>query len=257
MRLTFVTYNILDGGRGREQAIGEILAAQNADVILLQEVMDGRLVDALAAHLKMESYVARSNSARHVALLTKLPIRSANSFCPRILRHGLLEATLTVQAGQTLRVWGVHLSAPAYTFLVELYRLRELRAIFERIGAPRAEPAILAGDFNSIAPGDRVELKGVPWHVKASVALQGGLLARQVIGKVKRQGWMDAFRALNPQADGFTLPANPPQVRLDYIFVNPNMQSALRACEVVREPSVVRRASDHLPVRMQVHAGNE
>ncbi|HZQ08126.1 MAG TPA: endonuclease/exonuclease/phosphatase family protein [Anaerolineae bacterium] len=252
MRLRFLTYNILDGGTGREALLDEIIAAQNADVILLQEVIEPQFVVNLAAQLQTEYYIAESNSPRQLALLTRLPLRAASSFHPNALRHGVLEATLEYMPEQTLTLFGVHLSAPAYTLLVELYRLRELSLILKHIEAQHAARYIIAGDFNSIAPGDMVDLSGVPWTVRASVILQGGLIARQVIGRLRAKGYVDCFRALHHNERGFTLPPNPPRVRLDYFFVNNILRAHLCACEVISSPEGVKRASDHLPVMMEL-----
>ena len=252
MHLRFLTYNILDGGKGREALLFEIIAAQKADVILLQEVIEPQFVVNLAAQLQTEYFIAESNSARHLAVLTRVPLRGVASFHPRALRHGVLEATLEYAPGETLTIFGVHLSAPAYTLLVELYRLRELDLILQYIAACKVERCILAGDFNSIAPGDNVDLRGVPWSVKASVMLQGGLIARQVIGRLRSKGFLDCFRAVHETEHGFTLPPNPPRVRLDYFFVNNALRPKLCACQVIYSPMGVKQASDHLPVMMEL-----
>ncbi len=252
MRLRFLTYNILDGGKGREALLFEIIAAQKADVILLQEVIEAQFVVNVAAQLQTEYYIAESNSPRHLAVLTRVPLHGTSSFHPRALRHGFLEATLEYAPGEILTLFGVHLSAPAYTLLVELYRLRELKLILNYIEARKAERCILAGDFNSIAPGDKVDLRGVPWSVKASVILQGGLLARQVIGRLRAKGFLDCFRTVHETEPGFTLPTAPPRVRLDYFFVSRALRPNLRACEVIANSVSVKAASDHLPVMMEL-----
>lgn len=252
MRLVLLTYNILDGGRGRETQLTEIITAQDADVILLQEVMDEQFIRELAARLQTEYYIAESNSPRHSAFLSRLSIRDAFSFHPRVLRHGMLHATLEYAAGQTLDIFGIHLAAPAYTFLVEMYRVRELNLILPKIADTRADKIILAGDFNSIAPGDAMNLNGVAWHVRASIILQGGLVARQVIGHLRGRKWNDCYRVLHPHKNGFTLPPDPPRVRLDYFFVNNALYPNLYACDVVTAPDAVKFASDHLPVRMEL-----
>lgn len=250
--MTFLTYNILDGGHGREGALCEIIAAQDADIVLLQEVMDTKPVSALAERCGYEFFVAESNSQRTLALLSRLPIRKATSFHPPILRHTCLHAALEVAFNRTVTLFGIHLAAPAYTFPVEVYRLFEWRAIHRQIAESDAEMCVLAGDFNSFAPGDKVDLDGLPWKVRASVILQGGLSARQVIGSIRRAGFVDCFREMHPSGNGFTLPPEMPRVRLDYFFVNQVLCPRLRACEVVVEPGTVKGASDHLPVRMEL-----
>lgn len=249
--MRFITYNILEGGKGRESQILEILAAQNADAILLQEVTEREFVEQLAAGLQADYYIAESNSSRHLALLTRSGLREASSFHPPIMRHGMLEATLEAARGVPVTLIGIHLAAPAYTMAVELYRLRELNLILKHTAASVSSKTILAGDFNSIAPGDAVDLSGLPWHIRASVILQGGLFARQVIGRVHANAFVDCYRTLHPNEDGFTLPTDPPRVRLDYFFVNEGLRLALRACEVIANP-MTAHISDHLPLRLEL-----
>jgi exonuclease III len=250
--ILFLTYNILDGGRGREKELEDIIAAQNADVVLLQEVMDVEFITRLAARLKTECYVAGSNSGARLALLSRLPIIRAASFHPAVLRHTCVEAVVGYAPDKTLKVVGVHLAAPAFTLPIEIYRLRELNVILKRIRESVAERVVVAGDFNSIAPGDRLELAGLPVRVRLAVFLQGGYLARQVIGKMRSQGFTDVFRNLNPQERGYTFPASQPDARFDYFFVNDALRQNLRACYVVVNPPNVQAASDHLPVALEM-----
>lgn len=250
--LRFLTYNILDGGRGREQELFQIIAAQNADVILLQEVAEREFVEGLAGQLGLGFFIAESNSWLTIALLTRLPIVSASDYHPRILRHTCLQATLERAPGQTLSVFGVHLGAPAYTLPIELYRLRELNLILNHIRQADVAQVILGGDFNSIAPGDHPDFSGLPLRLRLSIFLQGGYLARQVIGTLRARGFMDAFRALNPNENGFTLPASRPNTRLDYFFVNAALRPHLEKCAAVVTPLGVKTASDHLPVLMEL-----
>ena len=252
MALTFLTYNILDGGRGREQELFEIIAAQNADVILLQEAVEKEFVVELAARLNANYFIAESNSWRTIALLTRLPIQNASSFQPRILRHTCLQATLEYAPQKTLAIFGIHLCAPAYTLLVEMYRLRELNLILKHIAATRAEKVILAGDCNAIAPGDKPDFSHLPFSLRLSIFLQGGYVARQAIAKIRAHGFTDVFRAAHPNENGYTLPASQPNTRLDYFFVNDALRQTVRACDVVITPLGVSRASDHLPVRMEI-----
>ncbi len=250
--MTFLTFNILDGGRGREKELFEIIAAQNADVILLQEVAEKDFVVELAARLNANYFIAESNSWRTIALLSPLPIRDASSFHPRILRHTCLQATLEYAPQKTFSVFGIHLCAPAYTILVEMYRLRELNLILKRVAQSGAEKIIVAGDCNAIAPGDRPDFSHLPLSLRLSIFLHGGYIARQAIAKIRAHGLTDVFRALHPNVNGYTLPATQPNTRLDYFFVNDALRQNLRACDVVVSPSSVHRASDHLPVRMEL-----
>lgn len=250
--LRFLSYNILDGGRGREQELFEIIAAQNADVVILQEVAEHAFVTQLAARLNAKYFIAATNSERTLALLTRLSICEASDFHPRVLRHTCLQAVLEYAPNETLTVFGVHLAAPSYTLLVELYRLRELGAIFRCIATVPAEKIIVAGDFNSIAPGDRPDFSGLPFSLRLSIFIRGGYVARQVIRRMRARGFTDVYRALHPNGNGFTLPASQPSTRLDYFFVNHALSQNIRACDVVSTPDAVKHASDHLPVYMEL-----
>ncbi len=252
MRVIFLTYNILDGGRGREQDLFETIAAQNAGVVLLQEVVEKNFVVELAARLNANYFIAESNSWRTIALLSRLPIQNATSFHPRVLRHTCLQATLEYAPNQTLNIFGIHLAAPAFTLPVELYRSRELNLILDHIRQGNAKKIVVAGDFNSIAPGDKPDFKHLPFALRLSIFLQGGYMARQVIGKMRACGFTDIYRARHPNENGYTLPASQPNTRLDYFFVNDALRHNVRACDVVTTPDAVKRASDHLPVRMEL-----
>lgn len=252
MPLRVLTYNILDGGRGREQELFEIIARQDADVVVLQEVAERTFVTQLAARLGASVYIAESNSGRTLALLSRLTICETSDFHPRVLRHTCLKAVLEYAPGETLTVYGIHLAAPAYTLLVELYRLRELSAIFRHVATRAADKLIFAGDFNSIAPGDSPDFSDLPFSLRLSIFLQGGYMARQVIGRMRARDFTDVYRALHPNGKGYTLPAPQPNTRLDYFFVNKALMQNVRACDVVSTPDAVKHASDHLPVVMEL-----
>jgi exonuclease III len=250
--MTFLTYNILDGGRGREQALQEIILAQHADVILLQEVAEPPFVTELAQRGGYAHYIAESNSWRTIALLTRLQIRSMQTFRPRNLRHTCLHAELTDANGNPLSIYGIHLCAPAFTLPLEVYRLWELNSILKFVNQTATDRIIIAGDLNSIAPGDKPDFSNLPFPLRLSILLHGGYIARQVVEYLRMRGYTDAFRSINPTANGYTLPAQQPNTRLDYVFLNDRLKSALRVCNVVTQPSQVNQASDHLPVWMEL-----
>lgn len=248
MRLRLVTYNILDGGAGREEWIARILQEQRADLIVLQEVTDEAFAQQLATRFEMNAFVARGSSGRHPALLSRFSIRKANSFQPSPLRHPLLEATVEYAPGETVTIFGAHLAASAFDLRVEWWRTREVRKILERVAQLKPVRAILAGDMNALAPGDPVAMQTLSGGMRWSIRLHGGLVWRRTIAMLTAAGWADCFRRLHPTEQGYTLPASAPFTRLDYIFVNGALEKSLRECRVVTSPEIVRRASDHLPV---------
>ena len=77
MRLRVVSYNVKDGGLGREALILQVLKDARADVIVMQEVYGLASVQQWAEALGMEVDFGRGNTSRHLAILSKLPIVSS------------------------------------------------------------------------------------------------------------------------------------------------------------------------------------
>jgi len=155
--IRLLTYNIKSGGHGREALILDILRQSQADIIVLQEVFDDTPLPAFAQTLDMNYYIAASNVKWHVALLSRFPISSALSHRQPPIFRGLLEATLAV-GQQQLQVFGVHLYANL-AIGAELRRYRELTPILKHLAPYTARPCLIAGDFNAVAPGDRVVIE--------------------------------------------------------------------------------------------------
>jgi exonuclease III len=88
----------------------------------------------------------------------------------------------------------------------------------------------------------------MPWPLRLMIGVQGGRIYRFAIPEVLHAGFADCFRELNPTDAGHTLPTSAPNARLDYIFASPPLLPYLRNCTVVREPALIRDASDHFPL---------
>ena len=75
-------------------------------------------------------------------------------------------------------------------------------------------------------------------------------VARGTIRLLRKADYVDCFRRLNRETEGFTCPASVPAGRIDYIFASPDLAPRLTSCRVVTETDGVRgeQASDHLPV---------
>lgn len=248
MILRLMTYNILDGGVEREDAIIEVIRAVEPDVVVLQEVMQTVVLERIAVTLNMEHRLAWGpEQGRKVGLLSRLPVLMARSGRPRGAWRRWLEVSVQLSNGQMITIYGVHL-IPFHTWFFELWRGREVSGLLQHIRQVAPGPHLLAGDFNAIAPGDRARLDGAPLWVRAQLWFQMGRVLRRALKPLLEAGYVDCFRALHPQDEGFTLPPSDPAVRLDYVFVDPALSAHLRACRVVTEPEAVKVASDHLPV---------
>src|SRR6266581_1219132 len=169
-------------------------------------------------------------------------------------------------------------------------RQREVRELLRIMSARQGTPHLVMGDFNALAPGDLfkasallgylVELdqryrqnpttavvEGHPYlnFVVPSllrIFTRSKLLCRLfdtaasvyaprgTIGLLQRAGYVDCFRKMNSEAEGFTCPAAALAGRIDFIFASPELAQSLLTCYIPTEGEGVRgeEASDHLPV---------
>lgn len=248
MSFRLMTYNILDGGENRETYILEVIQAAKPDVVILQEVFTADFLQFLSHSLGMNYYLGAGNRDRKVALLSKLPVLGFQSHHPRFpIWRNFIEAEIEYEPNQTARVIGVHPIANLGV-VFEVWRLWEARYVVRHARTFPEMPCLIAGDFNAIAPGEKVRTGNMPSWLKWLIYLQGNRVYHFSIQVFLSAGFTDCFRALNPAENGFTLPPPDPNSRLDYIFVNAKMKTYLKNCWVVREPTSVDLASDHYPV---------
>jgi exodeoxyribonuclease-3 len=120
-----------------------------------------------------------------------------------------------------------------------------------RIGDRREGLHVLAGDFNTLAPGASLDMRLLPIRLRPFVWLSGGRIKWRTIQTVLDAGYTDAFRLRHPGEAGFTVPAGDPHVRLDYAFVPVAYNDRVVKCDLVRHPDA-GQASDHLPVLLDL-----
>jgi exodeoxyribonuclease-3 len=127
----------------------------------------------------------------------------------------------------------------------------ELRSMLASIRRHQHGFHALVGDFNTVTPGELLDIGALPQKVRATVWLSGGAIRWRTIQVVKDAGYVDIFRTLHPADPGLTLPAGAPQVRLDYMFVPAAYADRVPACTVVRAPEA-QQASDHYPLLAEI-----
>ena len=249
VKMRLLTYNILDGGHKREAKIVEVIKAVAPDVVVVQEGLEAAPFRRIAAALEMTPCLAetRHRLSLRVGLLSRLPVLDFRTLHLWPVWPGCVQATVQLANGYSLTVYGLHLAA-YYPWFLEWWRTYQIRALLRHIKQTTPGQHLLAGDFNTIAPGDQASLAEAPLWVKAQTWFQLGHMPRWALKPLLRAGYVDCFRKLHPQEDGFTLPSPHPQVRLDYVFAAPPLDTALSACRVIRLPREVVLASDHLPV---------
>ena len=239
--LRLLTYNIRRGGVGRADAIAQVVNACRPDIVLLQEATDPRTVERIAAAADMAD--VRAFARQSLAFVSRRPVASCEWIRPRVSRHAFIDV---VPAGEAVRIFGVHLSA-VHAAWTERRRVMELRALLRSIERHQHGFHVLAGDFNTLAPGEVLDATLLPFRLSSLVWLSGGRIRWRTIQTVIDAGYVDVFRRLHPADAGATLPTPTPHVRLDYVFAPRAYADRVVSCEVVRHPAAAA-ASDHFPV---------
>lgn len=244
--LRVATYNLELGGRNRETAIGAVCAALDADILALTEADDREVVARLAATLGMYYVWERGSGERHIATLSRYPILETHIYNRPPLTQAVLESRINTPDGP-LTCFNVHF-LPFLLFPFELRRWQAAGELLRLIATRRPGPHLLLGDFNAIAPGDRVLQSRNPARMRRMMMLQLRFIFRLSIPRLLRAGYTDCFRTLHPQEDGFTWWTINPTTRYDYIFADRILAARLRSCRVVEDTSMIREASDHFPL---------
>ncbi len=187
--LKIFSYNIHKGFNFTQRfvlaGIREIIRAENADVVFLQEVLGdhrrhGRtlqswkgsqfefLADEIWPHFAYGKNAVYTQGHHGNAILSRLPILSSENIDisnHRLERRGILHACIEYE-GQPLHLLNVHLD------LTDRGRARQFQRIRERIQQhiPQNEALILAGDFNDWREkatrffADEADLQEVFWE---------------------------------------------------------------------------------------------
>lgn len=247
MTLRLLTYNIKRGGAGREDALAVVIRACTPDIVVLQEATRPEVVARLAAATGLPVHGARARES--LAFMSRQPVAHYEWHRPRMSRHAFLEV---VPEGDRVRVFGVHLSA-VHAAWTERRRVIELRALLKGIARHQEGFHVLTGDFNTLAPGEILDIRKLPHRLRALVWLSGGRIRWQTVRVILDANYTDMFRTLHPDDPGWTFPTWDPHIRLDYVFVPSTSASRARSCQVVQHPQS-KAASDHLPLLAEFEA---
>lgn len=243
MTLKLLSYNIRFGGRGREQALAETIVAASPDLVVFQEATDPVVIERIAAATKYPFWAARRNHS--IGFLSREKVEYHEWHYPAEARHSFLEI---LPAGGKTRIFGLHLSA-RFSKWDERRRMREIRSLLEGIKRHQNGFHVLVGDFNTVAPGEVLELHRLPTWLRALIWISGRKVQRETIQLMLDAGYGDGFRTLNPDDKGYTFPTWDPHVRLDYVFIPRTFTNRLAKVEVITEPKErIRAASDHCPL---------
>jgi exodeoxyribonuclease-3 len=253
--LRLLTYNIREGGVGREGAIAEVIKAADPDVVALQEARNPAVVERIA---KLAGFkFSGSRVAHSTGFLSNIPVLNHAWRHPPRTRHAVLEVAL---GDGFPRLFVLHLRA-WFSKWSERQRARELRGLLDGIKQQleRENRAfafhLLAGDFNALAPGEHFDPSPMPRWIRGMIWLSGREMARSTIELMQAEGYVDAWRAVHADQKnepGHTFPVWNPHVRLDYVFTPTEFASRFTGCQVRTVPSEVRTASDHFPLLVDI-----
>ena len=228
---------------GREQPLAETIIAAAPDLVVFQEATRPEVIERLAEITKFPFWAARRNHS--IGYLSQQEVEYHEWHYPAGARHSFLEI---VPAGSKARIFGLHLSA-RFSKWDERRRAREVRSLLEGIKRHQDGFHVLAGDFNTLAPGEILELNRIPAWIRALIWISGRKLQRETIQRMLDAGYSDGYRTLHTDQKGYTFPTWDPHVRLDYVFVPRAFADRLVTCEVITEPKErIRAASDHCPL---------
>jgi exodeoxyribonuclease-3 len=236
-----LTYNILKGGVGREEAIARVITGADVDLVVFQEAVNPAAIEQIARRAGMSEWAAKPDVS--LGFASRVPVASHRWHRPRRSRHAFLEIVLSDEA----RIFGVHLSA-VHAAWTETRRVRELHALLAAIKEHEHGFHLLTGDFNTVGPSDIFDAMKLPARLRTLVWLSGGQIRWRTIKTVLERGYRDVYRQLHGDTiSGFTFPTWSPHVRLDYVFAPAPFAPRFTSCEVFTHDAA-RDASDHFPL---------
>lgn len=246
--LRVVTWNIRRGGRRRRALLADVLRDLAPDLTLLQEATDPGVVESLAGAVGASMLIGAAG--RSVAVLGGERLGPAEARWHTL--PGARDVAEVSFAELDLRVLAVHLSA-GLSGRRERRRVTEVdRLLAIADGPPGPVRTMIGGDLNAIAPGELPVLSRLPMWIRFVLRVDGAI-GTTAVERVLAGGYTDAYRRLNPDQPGPTMPALAPTVRLDYLMLGPGLVAGVSGCRVgTGEPSLLTAASDHLPVVMDL-----
>jgi exodeoxyribonuclease-3 len=245
--LKILSYNILRGGEGREKPLAAMITACAPDIVIFQEAYSAAVVRELASTCGMPHWGA---SAGHsVAFVSRLPVASYVWRRVTWAKRAYLELVLS-ESG--FRIFGVHLSA-VHSNLTEQRRAYEVRALLKSVEPHQAGLHLMTGDFNTLAPDERLDMRRLPPHIRAFAFITGKTIRWVTVRMMLEAGYVDGYRVLHPSGEGETFPTWDPHVRLDYAFVPEEFKDRIASCRVMRDVPQARDASDHFPLLTELN----
>lgn len=241
MILKLLSYNIRFGGRKRERELAEVIRGVAPDLVVFQEAIDADVIRRLAADTGLLHWAARGHHS--IGYISRVEISHHEWHYPAGAKHSFLEI---VVAGSEARIFGLHLSS-MFSKWGEQRRVREIHSLLKGIERHQEGFHVLVGDFNTLAVGERLDVRRMPAWIRGMIWLSGRDIQRETIQLMRDSGYVDGYRNLHPADKGYTFPVWDPHLRLDYVFLPSGSSERLIHCEVI-QPGLATSASDHFPL---------
>jgi len=227
------------------------------DVVVLQEI---KCQDADFPVLEIEALGYKAvphgqKSYNGVALLSKLPINAVRT---RLPGDDTDEQARYIEADIAgLTIGGLYLPngnpRPGEKYAYKLAWMCRLKAHAVSLLAKGA-PFLLAGDYN-ICPTNADVYDPAGWAEDALCFID----SRQRYRALLHLGLTEAWRALHPNVQDYTFwdyqagawPKNH-GLRIDHFLLSPQLADRLQACEIDRQPRGQEKASDHVPIWVEI-----
>jgi exodeoxyribonuclease III len=239
--LKLLSYNIRFGGKGREAQLAAVIKDVAPDLVVFQEAIFPRVIQQIAAAAGMQFWLSKPNHS--VAYCSRIKIEHHEWHYPFGSKHAFLEIH---PAGTNARVFGVHLRA-MFSKWGERRRKHEIQSLLTSIQKHQEGFHALVGDFNSLGPGEVLDINKMPHWIRAMIWLSGREIQREVVQLMLNRGYADGYRLLHPDEKGYTFPTWDPHLRLDYVFTPLSFKDHLTACRVM-DNKIAVFASDHFPL---------
>lgn len=247
MILKLLSYNIRFGGLKREARLADVINSVSPDLVVFQEATAPWVIETLAKETQMPEWGAKRNHS--IGFISRIPIVQHAWHYPAQAKHSFLEI---VPEGSDARIFGLHLSA-RFSKWDERKRAREIRTLLQSLAAHQQGVHLLVGDFNTLAPGELLDVRRMPGWIRALVWLSGRDIQRETIQVMIDAGYVDGYRLLHSDK-GYTFPVWDPHLRLDYVFLPSHSADRLKSLKVIADPAAAT-ASDHFPLLAEVDLG--
>lgn len=252
--MRIVSYNILDGGTGRADPLGEVIEAQHPDVVGLVEADDEAVVTRIARRLGMD-WIRATGKVHALSILSRYPITETTNYAPlrEDLSRGLLVTRVLVEKVE-VEVALTHLH-PYAAQADEDRRQQEIDTILQLLPTGRefGPVQVLMGDLNSNSPTQNIDPQLCKPSTRQAWEANGGIIPRRVIQTVLDHGFIDTLEVYNPTEShsSGTFSTQFPGQRVDYIFLRGIERMRVRSAWIERD-RLAKYASDHFPVGAEI-----